>query len=727
MDLVNINETYDYNDEPRYLTEDEITMVLDTLPSIMSPDKTTKENVDVALKLNLRNIFRANKLSPSSIQNIIFKLNSDFINATVIPGTTVGIDAAEGASRAPAQMSMDTFKNVGDSKAAAASVSEVEELVYVKAKRQYEICTLYYKNTYLTYAEVLESRKDIVECIISDIINNDYSIDTYKNLTKKWWHNDLYFTKILGNTLPDDEDYFMRLYLDVNKMYKFKITMKDIIEKIKEHNEDYQLYYGSIDDGIIDIHIYLKYIENKKSTIDSKIYDIVIASPKDRNHITDYILISSYYLNNLLPTIKKIKIKGISGITNLVPIIIPVLSVVLDEKKIWQVKINERDSDILILFELLNIEIYKEINDILFITLPTEYNTLTPHEYIDKMVELDKQYNAQKTIIKIVNQFKKYDPILVYSILLSSKKMRKYNITVDRFVKMFDLTNITLIHNLLNDDNIEIIVVFNNNDMTPRTYINNLIAEDEKNIKETKQKSTPLIDLSELITAEVSGTNLKGLMIIDFLDKTRLKSNNIHVMCNVLGVEAGQASFIEDLQQILSSYGLHPQHILTIAYLFFAKGIPTGAMYNSVNKPYGPLDKATVSKAVDILKMAALQGLNHEANGISTGIVLGLAPKVGTQYFNIGYETSPNKFVLNEDIYNKFKYNQNNIDDKNQVIMPINTENPNDDINNVITEKSPFVSDFIKAPLLGKKLGKIIIEPEPEIIEKSTKKRIQKK
>jgi hypothetical protein len=730
MDLVNINQTYDIYDEPRYLTDNEINIILNTLPPIMSPDDLTKQNVDASLKTHLRNIFKANKTSPSATQNIVDTINSNFVDSHVIPGTAVGIHAAEGASRAPSQMSMDTFKNVGESKAAAQSVSEVEELLYVKKDREYEICTLFYKNVYLNYGEALESRKDIVECMVGDLVfsETNYIIDTYRNLIKKWWHEDFYFTEVLNNTIPKDDDYFIRIYLDVNKMYKFKITIQDIVDKIKESNEDYQLYYGSIDDGIIDIHVFLKYVEAKKSKPEERIYDIVLATPKDRNHIEDDTIVSAYYLNKLLPTMKKIKIKGISGISNLIPIIIPVLSVVLTEKKLWEVTIPSQDDDILVLLELVNIDIYRQINDTYFLIVPDD--KLSPFEYIDNVFEEDKKNGGvQKNISKVLNKFKKYKPKLVYAMLLSSKKMKKFNIYLDRFHKMFALTGIVQVHEWINEDNIEIVLYNENHDNTmgPQAYINNLVIEAEKVRKETKGVSTQLVDLSELITAEVSGTNLKGLMTLDFLDKTRLKSNNIHVTASVLGVEAAQALFIEDLQQILSSYGLHPQHILTIAYLFFAKGFPTGAMYNSINKPYGPMDKATVSKAVDVMKMSALQGLSHDANGISTGIVLGLAPKIGTNYFDIGYENQAKEIIFNDDIYNYFKQIQNDMDDEHGIIMPVmpkvtyDDDEVNEEMKAAIIEKQPISNSFTRAPLMGKKLGRAI-EKEAEIVQKITEK-----
>jgi hypothetical protein len=198
----------------------------------------------------------------------------------------------------------------------------------------------------------------------------------------------------------------------------------------------------------------------------------------------------------------------------------------------------------------------------------------------------------------------------------------------------------------------------------------------------------------------------------------------------ILNIEGSDHKPVICLNQILSNYGLHPQHIMTIAYLFFSKGIPTGAMHNSYNKPYGPIDKASVSKAVDILKSSALQGTTHNITGISTSIVFGLEPKVGTGYFDIAYDTG-SQILVNKNIYKIFKQQRNQIDLSNNGVTPIDSSNVNNDLNNSLDnyyENTNKLPKILKGkPLTGRKVypkeedNPIITDESSEIMKKSVR------
>lgn len=753
MDHVNINAVYDINGTPVILSESEIADVLDTLPSIMSPDEDSKILIGDNIKAKLYDVLKVKKVSLIGIGNIVNTMVNMFNSAHVVPGSAVGIHGAEGVSRLPSQMSMDTFKSAGESKSSASSVADVEDLLYVKKNKTNEICTLFYKDTFINYDEVLMSRKDIVECIIEDLLLPDtYIIDSYDNLPKKWWHDAFYIKNILKKPMINESDgtYILRLVFDINMLYKFEITLQEIAEKIEEQEPLYNVYYGPMEDCIMDVQVNLKHVEGKKFK-ETNMYDTIPAVSTDRNIITDYIEISAFYENKMLPIINKIKIKGINGIKNLTPIVMPILSIIMNEQKLWMFDFNEKDDDVLDLFQLLDIFVYKRLDGVLFVALPSledasvyfsvdAYKGLDIISYIDERLRLDaEEFGEDFTLInKTMKKIRKYDMEVVYALLLNDRKRVKFNVSIDRFEKIFNECGMSIEHEYKVHANTEIIVRNtnkstnkNNNNVgnvgfvkSPRAFINGLIVADGEDRKKNGGDMSKLTRLAEIVTAEVTGTNLKGLMVLDFLDKTRVKSNNAHIMAAVFGNEAAMALFVEEMNILLSGYGLHPQHILTIAYLFFCKGMPTGAQHNSFNKPYGPLDKATVSKAVDVLKLSALQGLDHQAGGISTGIVYGISPKIGTQYFDIAYHKEPNKIILNSDIYE-------------EPIIPIQSTNVNADFDEALnSEEEEIPKNIIKVSLGGRKLNnnnnkKAPVqkeesseeEPEKEIIKKSTAKK----
>jgi hypothetical protein len=628
----------------------------------------------------------------------------EFYNSQSIPGTAIGMHASEANSKSPMQMSLDSFKSAGESRAAGSSVSAVEEILYAKKVREHEVCTIHYKNKYMTYEQVLNSRQNIVECIVDDFllktryntINNTYSyhIDAYKHLPKKWWHNEFYIETILKQRVPDENEAVLRLHFDLINLYKYKMTLKDIVDELNDIYEGLlNIIYGPMEDGIIDIQACITY--NKKSKNVKKRFDIIITDCDNEEMIEDDMIISAYYNNQLLPAIKKIKMKGISGIKNLTPIVIPVLSVIVNEKKAWMISGSVND-EILTVFELLDIKTIKKTDTHLFVELPTydlvdidmnknTFNNLTFIQYIDARLQYDKKTNPnvkQTKLIKIFTKIKKLNIKPVFLTLVNKNKLYKLGIQIDRLSKLYELVNINTL-TTYNDEEYETLVVEHDDPLAPREFTLKLVRQAKEDYNFNGVYSD-ILNQSELVTAEVEGRNLKGLLTLDFLDTHRTTSNNMHVIASVFGIEAAQKFFIEDLNRILSNYGLHPQHILTVAYLFFSKGIPTGAMHNSVNKPYGPIDKASVSKAVDILKSSALQGVTHNITGVSTGIVFGLAPKIGTGYFNIGYQYDENTILYNKDIYKSFKMDRDKIDEKAKEIVPIDTFNADDDMNDAL-------------------------------------------
>lgn len=690
MEYVNIEQNSYDDDFPRSLSVGEIDYILSYLPEAFAPDQQNANLIRESLIKNLRNILQHKKICPSAINLLIEQVVKQYYKSQVTPGTAIGLHAAESTAHVPMQMSLDSFKQAGEASNAATSVTAIEEILYAKKNREQEICTLHYKDKYLTYEQVLNSRVDIVECIIDDFLMKtkynttnatySYNIDAYKHLSKKWWHSEFYITNILNQRVPQDDASILRLYFNLNDLYKYKVTLKDIVDKLNEIYEDLlNIIYGPMEDGIIDIEASIAY--NTKSKNEKKKFDLIITDFDNEEVIDDDMVISSYYNNQLLPTIKKLKIKGVAGIKNLTPIVVPVLSVIVDEKRGWMVT-GVIDDEILALFELLDIKILKQVDDYHIIELPSNDDFI---QYIDKMINADKKdhpSNKYTKITKIVNKIKKLKYKSIYVTHVNKRKLYKLGIDIQRLIKLYNIVGMNTI-STYEDDDLTTIVVDNKEKLAPKelTLAQIKLAKENYNLNNVY---SPILNENELVTAEVEGKNLKGLLTLDFLDTHRTTSNNMHVLASVFGIEASQKFFIEELNRILANYGVHSQHVLTIAYLFFSRGVPSGAMTNSVKKPYGPIDQAAIQKSVDVLKSSALQGMTHPITGISTGIIFGLAPKVGTGYFNIGYAYDQNTILYNKDIYKSFKMDRDKIDQQQNEVVPIDSPQVDEDMNEAL-------------------------------------------
>lgn len=612
----------------------------------------------------------------------------------------------------------DSFHSAGQSRSSG-GISEMEELFYAKKVRKTELCTIYYKDR-LSYEEVLDSKKDIEGCMMSQFIQDylyvkegeryvkKYEIETYDNLSKKWWHNnDYYLNNILKTKIPNDDDYVLRIHLNLKEMYKYKVSIQDMVDVFnREIDSPINLLYGPMQDAIIDIYACADFVENKKKEM---VLEGVACSDNNNTMAT-----AAFYQSILMPSLNTLKIKGVSGITNLVPIVTPVISAILsDDKVVWKLTYNNDKTinNIIKMFQLFSIFIVKQTDDYLLLTMPKyediayffvgdssmtkeKYLALTPIVYADLIIKIDKKNNPknkQNNLLKTFSNLKVLTIEKLYSVVLSHKKMNQSGISIQMIKKLFKKSGVEI---ALEEDefNPKLYVI---SASSPRSVISALLKNDES-----------LKKYAELIHAEVIGSNLRGLLALPFLDKTRVKSNNMHVTAAVLGNRAARKLFIDECIESTTPFGVHPQHIILIADVYFSRGVPTGAMYNSVNKQLGPVDKATVSKAVDVFKASSLHGITNDITGVSTHIAFGIAPKIGTGYFDVAYHGK--KVSVNSEMYTAFKNEQAYIDREANQIMPVDITMPE-------IESEEYLPLTSRPVLLGKKVN--LPYEEPVIIE----------
>jgi hypothetical protein len=735
MEFININtlENKFEKNKPRFLTKEEIEMVVDQVPNTYGADSAENDNIRESIKDYLRDIIKHKKITPDAINSISNQIVKHHNQSRIAAGTTVGSSSSEALSAAPMQAALNSFHSSGQSKSGAGGINEFEEVFYAKKTRKIEYCTLHYANKTLSYEEVLDTKKDVEGCMFTQFVQDylyikqsdkyvkKYDIEMYESLPKKWWHNDYYITKVIKSKIPKPQDYVLRIYLNIKEMYKYKVSMQDLVDAFqREHDTPISLIYGSIQDAFIDVYACADFVANKKDVM-------VLEAVKCGDHVND-MATSSFYQTIVMPGLSTLRIKGISGITNLTPIKIPVISVILDDDTIAYLLYITLNKNVKTLFNLLSVNVIDEQDDYVLLTMPKYENIsyfftgnfnlskgdflmLNPLQYIDLMIKIDKENNPKNKQINLIKTFSLIKNLTierVHIVNLSHKKMKRNGIELSMIKNLFKAANITIINQNLENYNPVLLVKIEQIDMdyqlTPRNLINKLIKIDEKS-----NERTDILKYSELVYAEVLGSNLKGLLSLPFLDKTRLKSNNMHVVASIFGIRASRKLFIDEVFDSMSAFGVSPSHILLVADLFFSRGVPTGAMFNSVNKQLGPVDKATVSKAVEIFKASSLHGVNHDISGVSTHIAFGVAPKIGTGYFDIAYH-GEKKVSINNEMYTAFKNERAYIDRMANEVVAIESDDPNKDLQDKYEKEE--IKTISRAPIpRGKKVNLGFQEP----------------
>ncbi len=193
------------------------------------------------------------------------------------------------------------------------------------------------------------------------------------------------------------------------------------------------------------------------------------------------------------------------------------------------------------------------------------------------------------------------------------------------------------------------------------------ISEESEALPEAEKKSirsqpvevpkTPLMLASEFVIAETDGSNLKELLALPQLDKTRTICNNAGLIKETLGIEAARAHAAKMLADIISNSGsyVHPAHVLAIAEFNCSRGEWFGTNYAGISRqPGGHLSLATLERAGKVFTQSALHGRKEDVRNVSAAVVMGSRVVIGDGSFDVGMDIVENgveRAVLNEDLF----------------------------------------------------------------------------
>ena len=318
--LEGYSEGINFEDRPRKLTEQEMQYVIDHFPTPPSADQMASEVIREGIVLWIVSVLKELELCPSALTELIKEIIYQHIKSLITPGTPVGITAAEAVGATTTQMTLNTFHTSGSAKSAGAGIEAMRDIIFARKTPHNESCTIYFTNKSMTFADVLNSRSYIVGSMVSDFIKN-YDINTPVRLGSRWWHG--VAPLLLGKEIPQST-LVMRLFLNIEEMYKHKVTISKLAEVLeREVPSSVVCVYGPIEDGIIDLY-------PKPELITVTLRDRL---GPDRPEVPANLAEMTYLETIVYTEFKNIRVKGISGIKRLYPLVSPVWRIVAYERK----------------------------------------------------------------------------------------------------------------------------------------------------------------------------------------------------------------------------------------------------------------------------------------------------------------------------------------------------------------------------------------------------------
>ena len=302
------------NEKPRKLTEDEIQDILSVVPNIKSPADTVSDDNTKSMKVLFREQLQDIEITPLGISELKEEIVRQFQFSVIQPGTTVGITAAESAGRMTTQSALNSFHSSGSSKNVSGGVKRIEELINASKEPKKPSCTMFFKNEYLSFDDIIiKKRPQITEVNVGNLVLGNPDIENYKDIVEPDWY-DIY--KILVRK-DFKSNFVLRLDIDVNMLYAYKLTMQDVSSAIEQDGSVIAVY-SPMSVGKIDIY-------PVESLISSRLSEKGIVSLENSSLV--------FLSTIVIPHLDQLKISGVSGIKQIYPVEAPVWQIVKEEQK----------------------------------------------------------------------------------------------------------------------------------------------------------------------------------------------------------------------------------------------------------------------------------------------------------------------------------------------------------------------------------------------------------
>ena len=129
------------------------------------------------------------------------------------------------------------------------------------------------------------------------------------------------------------------------------------------------------------------------------------------------------------------------------------------------------------------------------------------------------------------------------------------------------------------------------------------------------------------------GTNLSEILSLDFVDKNRTISNDLHEIASVLGIEAARQAIIDELLKVMVAQGLNVdmRHIMLIADTMSMTGSVKGiTRYGVVREKSSVLARASFETPIKHIFGAGISGEVDSLNSVIENVMLNQEVPVGT-------------------------------------------------------------------------------------------------
>jgi DNA-directed RNA polymerase II subunit RPB1 len=135
---------------------------------------------------------------------------------------------------------------------------------------------------------------------------------------------------------------------------------------------------------------------------------------------------------------------------------------------------------------------------------------------------------------------------------------------------------------------------------------------------------------------DTTGTNLLGLLNLDYIDKTRTSTNDIMELYDVLGVEAARQLIYNEIVDVMESTYINYHHVSLLCDRMTNKDEMISIRRNGINQDdIGPIAKACFEQTPQMFIEAAQFAELDPMRGVSANVMCGQEGYFGTNSFQV--------------------------------------------------------------------------------------------
>lgn len=556
--------------KPRFLTEEEKDDIVEIVPRPESDEIISSEVSRIVTMHNVRLQLNRIKLVP---HELVFERMKQFIlkrfkTAQIPLGSRVGLFVADALGATSTQITLDTFKLIGVS-SIGNGIKGFKNLLYLPLNRTDPSMTIHFL-TKVTRDDIIEMRS-LIEAVVVESFVKRFEIGAFNRidepetperyailhdpdeviiLESKWWHK-------VYDSISESPSYYpahiMRLHMDTQKMYEHRVTMDQISRALQNFSYEkvgrtdvieFDVVTSPFEDGIIDI-------------IPKKTIELVEGIPYP---------VRTFLYNIIRPGLRKIHVKGVVGISKLLP-------VTIDLKRAFDDK---------------NIRKSSEGDDLWILPLNRKF---LHSKFINPQQLRDILHQINIELVKDINT-----PLL--------EKTRA------TFQNMFNLN----LPDSPNRDLEAFLIRMPDHITTGKAAWNHLLnLWSDMNIN------------VEYTYAVTIGDNLSGINRFSFVDTNRTITNNIRQISSMYGVETARDYYIYEFLEILREItDISSRNLTLLADFIFAHGQPIGINFGSESKRgKSGMASAVNSKFKQAVFSAAVHGKYESTKSIPVGLITG--------------------------------------------------------------------------------------------------------